>query len=451
MTNPGPTHLFISCAPEDTALARWLARKLAAHGYPVWFEKMKSLGGEAWPQTTDETVKGRTFRMLALISEHSLRKKKPMLERMLAQRVVRQQNISDFLIPLKLDDSKPDELVSADSPISFTDGWANGWHALLAKLDSVKAPRSLKNGAQLAASSFPRGDDLINEAGGRLFANLISVKSFPHTLRVFQAPDNLASEEMKKLEDAWTFYEISRDAMVALIPPPPEFADRIRPTREQLVWAEPGWFHNIRVRDIAARLIMRALTRRLINAGCLKHPDPMLPETFYLPETFAEDGELEYTGFEGKKLYIPIRDKVSFRRVAGITEVNFHNFAFRIRVARGLNHAFYIQLTPTLAFFYESGLPIADKSAVSRLRRVTKIWGNEERLKRIMAAEQILSGTQPAGVNDPVLEPGLIALRVPIALDEAILESDESKEDMGEELLTHEFDLEEPEAEEDNE
>ena len=95
----------------------------------------------------------------------------------------------------------------------------------------------------------------------------------------------------------------------------------------------------------------------------------------------------------------------------------------------------------------ESGLPIADKSAVSRLRRVTKTWGNEERLKRILAAEQILSGAQPAGVNDPVLEPGLLALRAQIALDEAILESDGSKEDMGEELLSHEFDLEEPEAE----
>src|ERR1700722_17523525 len=260
MTNSSPTHLFISCAPEGTALARWLARKLAANGYPVWFEKMKSLGGEAWPQTTDEAVKSRTFRMLALMSEHSLRKKKPMRERMLAQRVVRQQNISDFLIPLKLDDSEPDELTSAAPPISFTDGWANGWKALLAKLDSVKAPRSLKNGAQLAAASFPRGDDLINEAGGRLFANLVQVKSFPNTRRVFQATDNFSAEEMKDLEDEWTFYEISRDAMVALIPPPPEFGHRIRPTREPLAWAEPGWFHNIRVRDIAGRLIMRALT-----------------------------------------------------------------------------------------------------------------------------------------------------------------------------------------------
>ena len=41
MTNPNPTHLFISYAAEDLALARWLAQKLAARGHPVWFDKMK--------------------------------------------------------------------------------------------------------------------------------------------------------------------------------------------------------------------------------------------------------------------------------------------------------------------------------------------------------------------------------------------------------------------------
>src|SRR5580698_10627360 len=110
MTKPNPTHLFISCALEDLPLATWLARKLAAHGYPVWFDKIKSLAGEPWPPTLDEIIKDRTFRMLALVSEHSTRKKKPMKEHMLAQRVVRQQNIPDFFIPLTLDDSELDPL-----------------------------------------------------------------------------------------------------------------------------------------------------------------------------------------------------------------------------------------------------------------------------------------------------------------------------------------------------
>ncbi|MBI4326979.1 MAG: hypothetical protein HY674_17195, partial [Chloroflexi bacterium] len=58
----------------------------------------------------------------------------------------------------------------------FTRGWADGWRALLKKLDSISTPRSLANAAPLAASSFPRGDDLVNGAGEQLLTNIIRVK-----------------------------------------------------------------------------------------------------------------------------------------------------------------------------------------------------------------------------------------------------------------------------------
>ena len=38
-----PSHLFISYATQDVALAGWLARKLAARGHQVWFDQMKLL------------------------------------------------------------------------------------------------------------------------------------------------------------------------------------------------------------------------------------------------------------------------------------------------------------------------------------------------------------------------------------------------------------------------
>jgi len=83
----------------------------------------------------------------------------------------------------------------------------------------------------------------------------------------------------------WAFYEIARYALVALIPPPTEFADRIKPPPEQLLWAECELFRNVRARDIAASLIMKALARRLTKADCLEHPNPKLKEMFYLPGT----------------------------------------------------------------------------------------------------------------------------------------------------------------------
>ncbi len=140
-----PTHLFISYASEDAVLATWLARKLAALGYAVWHDQMKMLGGEPWPQTIDDAIKNRTFRMLALISASSLHKQKPTGERVLAQRIADQRGIPDFLIPLKVDGTELDWLTSPISYIAFNRSWADGLRQLLKKLDSISAPKALAN------------------------------------------------------------------------------------------------------------------------------------------------------------------------------------------------------------------------------------------------------------------------------------------------------------------
>ena len=96
MTTEKATHLFISYAIEDAALAEWLARKLVNEGYAVWLDRMKLLGGEPWPQDIDVAIKERTFRMLALLSEHSLKKPNPSKERTLALNISRARKISEI-------------------------------------------------------------------------------------------------------------------------------------------------------------------------------------------------------------------------------------------------------------------------------------------------------------------------------------------------------------------
>ena len=91
-----PSHLFISYANEDVQLAKWLARKLAARGYAVWFDQMKMLGGEPWPQTIDDAIKHRTFRMLALMSASSFDKPNPTKERTAALALGKARKIHDF-------------------------------------------------------------------------------------------------------------------------------------------------------------------------------------------------------------------------------------------------------------------------------------------------------------------------------------------------------------------
>ena len=287
-------HLFISYAAEDIELAQWLARKLAARGHPVWFDQIKLLGGEQWPQTIDDAIKNQTFRMLALISENSLKKQKTTAERVLAQNIAEKYGPSDFLIPIKIDNSELDWLTANISNISFNISIADGWRSLLKKLDSISAPRTLKNAAILAVSSFPRGEDLINKDGEQLFSNTIRVKNFPSILNVFQIAQSVDDKIKKQIKSNWVYYELNHNLVVSLIPPPSEFAQYIGDIIEQMVWADCEMLRYVRARDIAANLIMKTLARRLINAGCLEHPNPNYKNTFYLPESFAINPASKY-------------------------------------------------------------------------------------------------------------------------------------------------------------
>lgn len=165
MSNENPTHLFISYAIEDLVLAEWLARKLAAQGYAVWIDRLKLLGGEPWPQDIDVAIKQRTFRMLALLSEHSLKKPNPSKERTLALNIARSRKISDFLIPLKVDAVELDWLTTDLTYLPFNNGWADGWRQLLTKLESLDAPKTLDTRRELAALSFAAGEGLVTAQG----------------------------------------------------------------------------------------------------------------------------------------------------------------------------------------------------------------------------------------------------------------------------------------------
>src|ERR1700687_5583258 len=89
-------HLFISYAWENCALAEWLVRQLTAHGHRVWCDRFQMLGGESFPKIIDDAIKTRTFRLIALLSRHSLQKPNPRKERTLALSLARERGV-DFL------------------------------------------------------------------------------------------------------------------------------------------------------------------------------------------------------------------------------------------------------------------------------------------------------------------------------------------------------------------
>lgn len=144
--------LFISHAnPEDNEFARWIALKLAAHGYPVWCDLTKLLGGEVFWDDIEDAIRHRTVKFLYVLSRTSNTKPGPRKEVALAQAVQRTDRLKDFVIPLHIDALPHHEFnveVFRLNAIPFQN-WGTGLAMLLKKLEEEGVPK--KEGFNRAA------------------------------------------------------------------------------------------------------------------------------------------------------------------------------------------------------------------------------------------------------------------------------------------------------------
>lgn len=413
-----PTHLFISYASEDRTFAEWLARKLASAGYAVWLDTLKMLGGEPWPQRIEDALHVKSGRMLALMSASSVDKDNPRKERTAGLQIGKERGIDDFVIPLRLDESKWNWTMGDLASVPFHKGWAAGWRQLLKKLDQIDFPRTLSDGAVLAQQSM-EPENLVLQEPETLRLNAIRADITQPVLRVFSLP-NIGDDATKALKQTWACYTVG-DKAIALAPPLSGVPEGIKPTPAQHLWSAGGAVLGVSITSIMPALVRTTMWARLQRLGCVAHPKK--PSVFYLPETFNETGKLPFTDLEGKRHTHKIRRYNTIRKGTEKEKVFFH-FAFRCDLAKGLDAGFYIQLVPTIMLFDATGSPIVD-DRVNRLRRkITRGYYNAEWRDRYLAAEQLLLSTQATATDGITLAPAGISLGAPCRLNEALFEKE---------------------------
>ncbi len=144
MTDPSAaerTFVFLSHAtPEDNEFTLWLSLQLAGHGYPVWCDLTKLLGGEDFWDDIQKAIANRTAKFLFVLSKDSNKKDGALQELAFAKGVAKKlkDQINDFVITLRLDDIAFDDIdirVHRQNHIDFNGSWAKGLHQLLKKLE----------------------------------------------------------------------------------------------------------------------------------------------------------------------------------------------------------------------------------------------------------------------------------------------------------------------------
>jgi TIR domain-containing protein len=416
-------HLFVSHAKEDAAIARWLTLKLTAEGYRVWCDEFRLLGGEPYPKDIDIAIKEKTFRMLALLSQHSIDKPNPRKERTLAFEISRKRQIPDFLIPLKLDPAELDWMSSDITYISFQEGWAAGLRQLLKKLSQIATPKSLTNGKVVAAETF-LPDDSITATPETLVTNIIPFTTVPETIRAFRPKKALEPDESAGLEQAWSFFRVDGPKFLAFETPPQKFAGLIEPLREAYLWQNFVEICGQASERIVSRLLYRTVAIRLEQIGVRIIDEAKL---CWIPPNFTPDGKLHFVSFRNKKTWMVIKGRATLARSDGTREICFHYVAVRLRIRRGISKEWLLQLTPTLYICDSTGKPLDRRVSGTRRRRLTRSWWNHKWLNRLFAFSHVLTPCVRAKGSDVVLDTVFVSLPSSRGIDETALGTADSE------------------------
>ena len=142
--------LFISHAtPQDNDFSIWLASRLEMLGYKTWIDKNGLLGGEPFWQTIQNVIKNDAVKILFVYSKN-IRDANENLkvgidkELSYAESIASQEQIDDFIIPLRIDNSQFNAFIGSNrlNHIPFETNWADGLKQLLKKLEKDNVPKA---------------------------------------------------------------------------------------------------------------------------------------------------------------------------------------------------------------------------------------------------------------------------------------------------------------------
>lgn len=412
----GADHLFISYAWEDGALAEWLALKLTAAGYRVWIDRFKLLGGESYPSDIDSAIRRGTFRMIALLSQHSLNKPNPVNERTLALSLARERKL-DFLIPLNVDGLRASDLNWMVSDLTFIsfESWSAGLAQLLKKLDAISTPKPLINQGRAAALAAVLAEPVLVDRRDPVASNWFPFLHVPDELVVFR----FAKSVEQRALSTWAFYRIDAKRVIAYDHPPASVIDEYelldaQPHR----WRDVPLVEGIKARDVAVSLLRRSLETALLRRG-LRFKDRLV----FFPFGLVEHNKLSYRTTTGRKASMLVAGDRKAR--AGGT-FNYHlapSF-----VVRDFGEGFAARLVLRLHLTNPDKTPLAPRSLLARRKQIAKSWWNHQWYTRQQAVMNFFSdgnATVMIGEDD---DRAVVLSAMPLtgatakAIDESLLE-----------------------------
>lgn len=423
-------HVFISYAWEDQVFARWLALRLTAEGYKVWIDQMKLLGGESWPSDIDAAIKDRTFRMLGLLSRHSIKKDNPKKERTLALGIAKQPERRGFLIPINVDGLPPTELDWLTSDLTFipfAQSWSQGLQKLLKLLDREGCPRGNIIEGRSVAARVAAASDLIRNEPEILISNMCRFTSVPELLHAYIVEPQLdpMSYALHDARRDWGFHSISPHRVLAFHPPPQGLGTWLKVERAQSY----RWNHLADIQGVVPHTVVSRTLRGIVEAELTRGGFVWsnTAQGFVIP---GEHGRMIPVRFPScTTTNVKLSGDRTFFRIGQPKQPYRYRTAVKVYIERADDGC-----RAVLRLQYEltdpSGEPLPATQRHSRRKHLTRGWSNYHWMVRHLALIQLLSdessviavGTEADGCV--ILDGSPMTFTVGVRIDETKVESD---------------------------
>ena len=426
---PQRDHLFISYATEDSVLCEWLVLRLTAEGYKVWTDRIKLLGGESYPNDIDQAIKERAFRVIALLSRASISKANPRKERTLALNIGRERKI-DFLIPLNvgvLSATELDWMTSDLTFIPFATDWAAGFAALLKKLASIDAPKTLIDGKKSVCQWFAAQAEPTVKTE-RLWANAMPIVELPRALNRYEFPE---VPQLDSAKSTWLYYYQNPHVYWAF--DAPDASVTCRPTRtHSYSWQDVREHDGLLLRDVVACILRHAVDSYCRRKGLVRTPDR---KRLYFPANSDDQSWLSFLSYTGKRSRIKTSGLRTFFLSTGLREKCRYYLSPSFRVDDSSLATPIMRVNLAVVWTDENGTFLEPGKAQRRRKALCKNWWNHEWLTRVLAVSQWFTDCKEscAILNSPsgslILRGAPFQYSLPVGIVEAPPPTDEEHED----------------------
>lgn len=395
--------VFISHAnPEDNIFATWLGARLASAGYAVWSDVTKLIGGEYFWKDIEEAIRTYSAKVVSVVSRTSVRKDGFLNELSVALSVETGQKLSDFVIPIRLDDLPFGDVpaqIHRKNLIDFTAGWQAGLARVLKKLEQDIVPHSLDTRSeQLTAwtKHFLEIDAKFVKREEAVMTNWLSVTYLPATAHVLKIDPARQGNRSVDTDGSWPFATLGEHIV--------SFAGRDdlenscacasfeyvgRPKWSELVEGSSRALPSLNGRPAAnalTDLLKQAWSREMARKGMVPFEMPGNRRAWYLP--LSDQGVTRVS-------FVDLRGDTRRKALQGRSEVLKAYWHLAVVARPVIRASMQFELSLHVVFTQDGQTPVGDAKRMHAMRRrFCKNWWQKQWRDLLLAYLSFLSGGQ---------------------------------------------------------